>query len=292
MAGRSLRRRQLKVFLDCEACYADFLQTSSRVRRLRSRSHRGRSARADHSRRHGRRRVRVHAWRSSAAADSTAVTDTLKTVTETAATDDIIRRQLATSLRAGLLRFLTRDGVPPELQTRSDARVRGSSGRRSRAIAGGTGCSVSRARPRSKARSRTARGELGASASADRITPDWKITLGFEIDHETRGVRPRRGRARQGRTARTRLQLARRQVGSASTGRLALAAKSSPPRSTTRSWPSPRRRRSSSISFPYSHVHAAPAARAVRASASAASATTRRRSTESWRRRFRITSCP
>ena len=27
--------------------------------------------------------------------------------------------------------------------------------------------------------------ELGASVSADRITPEWKITLGGEIDHET-----------------------------------------------------------------------------------------------------------
>ena len=58
--GQKPAAAQLKVFLDCEACYADYLQTSVTFVGLRSRSNRGGSPRADYSRRHGRRRVRVH----------------------------------------------------------------------------------------------------------------------------------------------------------------------------------------------------------------------------------------
>jgi hypothetical protein len=42
-------------------------------------------------------------------------TQTLRTVTTTSDTDDIIRRQIATAVRVGVLQFMARDPLPPGL---------------------------------------------------------------------------------------------------------------------------------------------------------------------------------
>ena len=173
---------QLKLFLDCEDCFADFLRTSVEF--------------VDYVRDRTEAEVHVLVTRADTAAGGAeytlafigrgrfdGVTDTLKTVTETAASDDIIRRQLATSLRAGLLRFLTRDGVPPNLKL--DVTL-GSEQERP-AVAGDRWrnwvFSLQGSASFEGEESRLSR-ELGAAVSADRITPDWKITLGLEVDHE------------------------------------------------------------------------------------------------------------
>ena len=187
-----------------------FPAVRDRVCRLRARSHRGRGAPAHHAR----------ADRRAAAAEYTLafigrgrfqdVTDTLKTVTESSDTDDIVRRQLATSVRAGLLRFLTREAVPPGLAIE----VKLGSEQQRPAVAGDRwnnwvfsleGSASFDGEESSRDR------QLGLSASADRITPDWKITFGGRDRSRDRGVRPRRGGARQGGTPRAGLQLARRQ---------------------------------------------------------------------------------
>ncbi len=175
---------QIKVFLDCASCFSDFLQSEIEF--------------VDYVR--DRTEAEVHvlitrAQTASAGSEYTLafvgrgrfqdVTDTLKTVTESSDTDDIVRRQLATSVRVGLLRFLTREAVPPGLAIEVEARL-------------GAAASCSRGRSmeqlgvqprglgfvrRRGIEPRTAARRL--SASADRITPDWKITFGAEIDHET-----------------------------------------------------------------------------------------------------------
>ena len=110
-------------------------------------------------------------------------TETFKTVTESSDTDDTIRRQLATAVRAGLLRFLTREAVPPGLSIE----VKLGSEQERPAVAGDKwdnwvfslqGSASFAGEESSNQR------ELGAAISADRITPNWKITLGSEIDHE------------------------------------------------------------------------------------------------------------
>jgi hypothetical protein len=174
---------QLKVFLDCGNCFSDFLRSEIEF--------------VDYVR--DRTEAEVHvlitrAQTGSGGAEYTLafigrgrfedVTQTLKTVTESSDTDDIIRRQLATSVRAGLLQYLTRGAVPPGL---SIAVTLGSEEQRP-AVAGDRwnnwvfslrGSASFEGEESSRAR------ELGLSVSADRITPDWKITLGAEIDHET-----------------------------------------------------------------------------------------------------------
>jgi hypothetical protein len=172
----------MKVFLDCESCFADFLRseiefvdyvrdrTEAEVHLLITRAQTG-SGGAEYTLAFiGRGRFQD-------------VTHTLKTVTESSDTDDIIRRQLATSARAGLLYFLTRDAVPPGL----DIEVKLGSEEQRPAVAGDRwnnwvfsieGSASFDGEESSRDR------QLGLSASADRITPNWKITFGAEIDHE------------------------------------------------------------------------------------------------------------
>ena len=175
-------RGQLKVFLDCDSCYADFLRTEIEfVDFVRDRTE------AD-----------VHVLITRAQTGSggyeyavdfigvgrfATMTDRLRTVTATADTDDTIRRQLATVVRVGLLRFLTRDAVPAGL----DVAVQIGSEQQRPAIAGDRWnnwvFSLRGSASFNGEESRLER-EIGASLSADRITPDWKITLGGELEYE------------------------------------------------------------------------------------------------------------
>ena len=105
---------QLKAFLDCQDCFSDFLRTEvTFVDYVRDRTE------AD-----------VHVLITAAETGSGGVeytiafiglkafsgTDrTLKTVTVRADPEDVVRRQLANSLRVGLLNYVVGNGVPPKL---------------------------------------------------------------------------------------------------------------------------------------------------------------------------------
>jgi hypothetical protein len=174
---------QLKVFLDCQNCFSDFLRNEiTFVDFVRDRTE------AD-----------VHVLVTSIETGSggreyTAAfigdrtfkgTDhTLRTLTTQSDPEDIIRRQLATTLRVGLLQYIAKDDVPKALAVSVEL---GSEDRRP-AVAGdrwnnwvfslrGSASFEGEESSREK--------QIGGSISADRITPDWKITFGSEIDHET-----------------------------------------------------------------------------------------------------------
>ncbi|HVH55434.1 MAG TPA: hypothetical protein VM791_04230 [Vicinamibacterales bacterium] len=108
---------------------------------------------------------------------------TLKAVTQTGDPEDVRRRQLLTTLRIGLLSYLARAGVPQGLQLDvelpSSAQAPGA--RRDpwdywvfslRGSASFNGEESAKER------------EVSAEISADRITPDWKLTFGFDIEDE------------------------------------------------------------------------------------------------------------
>jgi hypothetical protein len=173
---------QLKVFLDCEECFEQFLRTDlAFVDFVRDRTE-----------------AEVHVLITDAQTASggreytlafhglgrfQGVEETLKTITTASDTEDIIRRQLATSIRAGLLRYLTRDGVPPQLEL--DVELGSEAGRP--AVAGdrwNNWVFSLRGSASFEGEESTREREIGASISADRITPDWKISFGFEVDHE------------------------------------------------------------------------------------------------------------
>ena len=173
---------QLKVFLDCENCYADFLRSEIEF--------------VDYVRDRTEAEIHVLITRAQTASGGTEhtvemigagrfdkIVETLKTATGSSDTDDIIRRQLATTVRAGLLRFLTRDAVPAGL----DVTVKLGTEAQRPAVAGDRwnnwvfsvrGSASFDGEESSRER------QVGASFSADRITPEWKISLGGELDHE------------------------------------------------------------------------------------------------------------
>ena len=174
---------QLKVFLDCQGCFADFRRAEvTFVEYVRDR------VEAD-----------VHVLITSVETGSggreytaaftglktQAGTDrTIRTVTTRNDPDDIVRRQLANALRVGLLNYLVADSVPSNLavSVRVGADDRAAAPTKDKwnhwvfSVRGGASFSGEES-----SRER----QLEGSISADRITPNWKITLGTDFDHET-----------------------------------------------------------------------------------------------------------
>lgn len=173
---------QMKVFLDCESCYADFLRSEVEF--------------VDYVRDRTEAEVHLLITRAETGAGGveytaafigagrfTGVTETLKAVTTSSDTDDMIRRQLASTVRVGLLRFLVRGAVPPQLEVQVTL---GTEAARP-AVAGdrwNNWVFSLRGSLSLEGEESNSERQLGAAISADRITPNWKITLGAELDHE------------------------------------------------------------------------------------------------------------
>ena len=173
---------RLKVFLDCNGCYADFLRTEV--------------AFVDYVR--DRTEADVHLLITRAETGSGGIeftlaflggtrfpqaSETIKTVTGSSDTDDMARRQIATAVRVGLLRFVARDAIPPELAVTvrlgsADDRPAAGADRWNNWVFSLRGSASFEGQESSRER------RLSGRLSADRITPDWKITVGSEIDHQ------------------------------------------------------------------------------------------------------------
>ena len=174
--------RQLKLFLDCDACYQDYLRSEiAFVDFVRDRTE------AD-----------LHVLITRAATGGgggeysvqfigqgafAGTTQTLRTVTTTSDTDDIIRRQIATAVRVGVLQFMARDPLPAGLavsvRTEAGQQTAASADRWDKWVFSVRGSASFEGEESSRER------ELGLELGADRITPDWKATFGAEIDHAT-----------------------------------------------------------------------------------------------------------
>jgi hypothetical protein len=173
--------RQITVFLDCQSCYADYLRaevafvdfvrdrTAADVHVLITRAGTGAGG-------------SEYTLQFIGARTFDGVTYTTRTVTLSSDPDDVIRRQIATALRVGILHYLSRETLPSGLavnvRTGSEAvrpAVTGDPWKNwvfsLRGSASFDGEETSRKR------------ELGGDFSADRITPDWKVTFGLEIEH-------------------------------------------------------------------------------------------------------------
>src|SRR5262245_21140477 len=172
----------IKVFLDCEDCFEDFLRTEA--------------AFVDYVRDRTAADVHVLITRAETAASGreytvafigsgrfAGVNHTFKTISLQGDPDDVIRRQLTNTLRIGLLTYLASGGVPNTL-----------------AVAVKTGSSEAPPEPASDrwnfwvfslrgsaefdGEESSRQLQLGVDVNADRITNEWKITIGTEIDHE------------------------------------------------------------------------------------------------------------
>ncbi len=173
----------LKAFLDCQNCFQEFLRAEvTFIDYVRER------AEAD-----------VHVLISTVETGSggreytmafiglkalAGREQTLRTVTASTDSDDTVRRQLANALRLGLLTQVAAERVPSHLGIQVELEPSGTPPVRQndkwnhwvfslRGAASFEGEESSR------------QTQLGASVSADRITPTWKITVGADVDHET-----------------------------------------------------------------------------------------------------------
>lgn len=174
---------RLQVFLDCRGCFADYLREETPVVDFV----RDRASAAVHviitdtgTGSGGREYLLAFTGLGPFAGRD----HSLRTVTGTGDPEDVRRRQLLNALRIGLLHYLAADAVPPELAV--DVRL----GRAADAppapqddpwnswvfsVRGSAGVSGEET---------NSERQFNIDLSADRITPDWKLTFGAEIDQE------------------------------------------------------------------------------------------------------------
>ena len=176
----------VRVFLDCGGCYADYVRTEVRfVEFVRDRTQADVHVIVTSTETGGGGREYTLEFLGTGRFDG--VNQTLRTVTTRSDTDDVIRRQIASTMRAGLLGYVGRIGLPPGFevsveQRRQDAQPAASARDPWKAWVFSVRGSASFEGEESIRQT-----ELRASVSADRITPDWKITLG--VDAEQRNDR-------------------------------------------------------------------------------------------------------
>ncbi|HEU4891836.1 MAG TPA: hypothetical protein VFT47_09820 [Vicinamibacterales bacterium] len=173
--------RQITLFLDCQSCYDDYLRSEvTFVDYVRDRTEADVHALITRAETGAGGSEYTLQFMGARAFDG--ITYTTRTVTLSSDTDDVIRRQIATALRVGILHYLSRETLPSGLavtvRTGTEADRPAVTGDpwnnwvfSLRGSASFDGEETSRER------------ELGADFSADRITPDWKVTFGVEIEH-------------------------------------------------------------------------------------------------------------
>jgi hypothetical protein len=175
---------QLKVFLDCRNCFQDFLRTDvTFVDYVRDRTEADVHVLITRAETGGSGNEYTAAFIGSGRLSG--VNHTLKTVTTEADQDDVVRRQIATLLRIGLLNYVAQTGVPADLAV-SVRLGSGSEKSRSAAVRDRWNHWVFSLRGSASfdGEESSRQRELGGEIGADRITPEWKITLGSEFDHE------------------------------------------------------------------------------------------------------------
>jgi hypothetical protein len=181
-AQEAARTAPVKVFLDCDRCFPDFLRTEVTF--------------VDYVR--DRAEANVHVLITAAETGSggreytlafvalppfAGGDRTLQTVTTSSDPEDVIRRQLANSLRVGLLNYVVGNGVPADLAVAvklgsGSAPAQPTRDRWNNWVFSVQGSAAFDGEESSRERS------IGVEIGGDRITPNWKTTLGIEIDHE------------------------------------------------------------------------------------------------------------
>jgi hypothetical protein len=175
---------RLQVFLDCGSCFPDYLREETPfVDFVRDRTQAALHVIITESGTGGGGREYLIAFIGQGAL---AGRDTsLRTVTGVGDPEDVRRRQILTTLHVGLLPYLSREGVPANLSLDVEfAEAPGAAQPGTRDPWHSWVFSIRGSGSVSGEESNKER-QLSAELSADRITPDWKTTFGFEIDQET-----------------------------------------------------------------------------------------------------------
>ena len=175
--------QRLKVFLDCNDCFADFLREETGfVDFVRDRTEAALHVIITNTGTGGGGREYVIAFTGLgilAGRDST-----IKAVTGIGDPEEVRRQQLLTTLHIGLLPYLTTEGVPQHLQVEVDLQD-APAGTQRRVDPWNSWVFSIRGSGSFNGEESNKERQLSAELSADRITPAWKMTFGVEIDQET-----------------------------------------------------------------------------------------------------------
>jgi hypothetical protein len=173
---------RIQVFLDCSDCFADFLREETEfVNFVRDRTEADLHVIITNVGTGGGGREyvieftgqRTFAGRSSTVRATTGIGDP----------EDVVRRQLLTTLHVGLLPYVTQNGVPQHLQIDINVEDAPPAALRRDDPWNNWVFSI-RGSASFDGEESSKEQQLSAELSADRITPDWKTTFGVEIDHE------------------------------------------------------------------------------------------------------------
>lgn len=184
LAGTPAQSAQVKVFLDCpDGCFQDYVRTElTFVDYVRDRREADVHILVTRTETGGGGREYTAAF--IGAGPSQGIDHSLRAVTTRSDTEDIIRRQIVTTLRIGLLNYVARGGVPQRL----DVKVNLGSENERPAVAGdrwNNWVFSVRGSASFEGEESSRQVQLEGDLSADRITPEWKITFGAEFGHET-----------------------------------------------------------------------------------------------------------
>lgn len=174
---------RLKVFLDCNDCFADYLREETDfVDFVRDRTEAALHVIVTNIGTGGGGREYVIEFTGLGAL--TGRDSTIRAVTGIGDPEEIRRQQLLTTLHVGLLPYLTRDGVPQHLQVQIDVQD-APEALRQRDDPWNSWVFSIRGSGSINAEESNRERQLSAELSADRITPNWKMTFGMEVDQET-----------------------------------------------------------------------------------------------------------
>lgn len=174
---------RLQVFLDCDRCYGEFLREETPfVDFVRDRTQAALHIIITSVETGSGGREYVLSLTGLGPLDGRDTT--LKVFTTTGEPDDLRRRRILTGLHLGLLPYIARDGVPQDLAltVAMAGRVEGPTARND--PWNSWVFSLRGSGSFSGEESNTER-EFSAEFGADRITPNWKMTFGLDIDQET-----------------------------------------------------------------------------------------------------------
>jgi hypothetical protein len=175
----------LQVFLDCgEGCFADYLREETPwVDFVRDRSEADVHVIITDTGTGSGGREYVLAFIGEGKRDGR--DHTLKAVTGTGDPEDVRRRQVLTTFRIGLLQYLGQDGAPPQLQVDVELEPTAADAAAPRHDPWNSWVFSIRGSASMNAEESNNEREASGSFSADRITPDWKLTFGMSFDQET-----------------------------------------------------------------------------------------------------------
>jgi hypothetical protein len=176
---------RLQVFLDCgEGCFADYLREETPwVDFVRDRSEADVHVIITDTGTGSGGREYVLAFIGEGKRDGR--DHTLKAVTGTGDPEEVRRRQVLTTFRIGLLQYLGQDGAPPQLQVDVELEPTAADAAAPRHDPWNSWVFSIRGSASMNAEESNNERQASGSFSADRITPEWKLTFGMSFDQET-----------------------------------------------------------------------------------------------------------